>query len=152
MVVTPDGLRPASPDVAGKLRKFGDGEIVSCEIKESRNYGLLKKYHKMMRMAYDWWSEANPAREVGGHQVAPNYKQFRRDVTVQAGYYVASFGLDGAMRLEAQSIAFDSMEEEDFRKVFSDSLNVLIRVVLPKLDVSDQVRQGMMAELLEFDG
>lgn len=149
-VVTGGGLRPVSPAEAGKLRALGDGEIVACDIKVSRNFGQLRRYHKLMRMVFDWWEEANPVREVGGVQVAPNYDQFRRDVTIAAGFYTSTFKLDGSLHLDAKSIAYDSMEEPEFKQLMAASIDVLVRQVVPKCTTDDNVAQGMINEILEF--
>lgn len=87
------------------------------EVKESatRNYKYHCKYFGMLNLAWE------------------NQEQFktmdllRKAVQVNAGYYDTEYRLDGTCVLVARSIAFGSMSPEEFEKLYSDVLNVILK-------------------------
>ena len=47
-----------------------------------------------------------------------------------AGRFNAVYRVDGSVRIEAQSIAFGNMEEEEFGKLYDKTANVILERVL----------------------
>lgn len=63
--------------------------------------------------------------------------QFRKDVTIMAGYYDPVFTVHGDVKLEAKSLQWSKMTEDDFAKLYSATIDVILQKVLPDLDESD---------------
>ena len=75
---------------------------------------------------------------------AKSIERYRKDVTILAGYYTSVFDLAGNLRLEAKSISFAQMEEEEFAKLYSDVINVILRHVpetYSQSDINDAVER-----------
>ena len=124
---------PATDQDAELLTKIKAGEIVSLTFKRMRNYLFHKKFFAMLNFAFDYWE---PTETHSKWDVAPerNFDQFRKDVIVQAGFYNASYRLDGDITLEAKSISFASMSEDDFEKLYSSCVDVVLKHVCTQFD------------------
>lgn len=57
------------------------------------------------------------------------FDRFRKDLTILAGFYVQTVRLNGEVRTEAQSLAYASMEQEKFERVFNALINAAIKHV-----------------------
>jgi len=57
------------------------------------------------------------------------FDRFRKDLTILAGFYVQTVRLNGEIRTEAQSLAFASMDQEKFERVYSALINAAIKHV-----------------------
>lgn len=93
------------------------------EIARVRNIGFHRKGMKLLRFAFDHWEPAiDPAT---GMPAEKNFDQFRKDLTVLAGYFDRVFSLDGSFKLVAHSLAFDKMDEDRFKEVYRALLAVI---------------------------
>ena len=124
---------PATEQDAELLTKIKTGEIVSLTYKRMRNYRFHKKWWALMAFAFDYWEPTGSFNKWG---VVPerNLYQFRKDVTVMAGFYNASYRLDGDVTLEAKSIAFGNMSEDEFEKLYSACVDVILKHICTQLD------------------
>ena len=123
---------PASEDDAELLSKVKVGETVRLTLVRPRNIKFHRKFFTLMHLAYDYWEP--PEHGEGSALVEKiiverNFDRFRYDVTILAGYYDATYRLNGDVRLEAKSISFGSMSEDDFEKLYSKTINVIINRV-----------------------
>ena len=128
------------------LKKIKSGSVVSAEIKTIRNYRFLKKFFAMLDVGFDAWEPDEVTYK--GQRIEKNKEQFREDVTILAGYYEISIRLDGTTRTKAKSIAFGSMGEEEFEKVYNAVSGVLLAKVLKNYDKYDLER--VVNELIGF--
>lgn len=76
----------------------------------------------------DWMNKREPAKSV---------ENFRKEAIIMAGYYEAIFSLDGSMKLEAKSMSFSKMGEDEFQKLYNAVANVLIKQVLTNYTKDD---------------
>ncbi len=139
-------LITASDDDIEKLKRVKAGAVVSVELKISRNYRFLKKFFAMLDVGFDAWEPDEVTYK--GHIVAKNKEQFREDVTIMAGYGELMLRLDGSMRTKAKSIAFGSMSEDEFEKVYNAVSSVLLAKVLRNYTKDDLER--VVNELIGF--
>ncbi len=131
MVRQPGGmLAPATDEDAEALRKIKAGAAVRVEVRQIRNYKFLQKYMTLVKYAFDIWQETVPAQEYRGVPVQPNLKRFRSDLTIMAGHYDPVFNARGELRLEAKSVSFANMSEDDFEALYSSTINVVLQKIL----------------------
>lgn len=123
-------LVPATDEDAEALRKIKVGSAVRVDVKQVRNYKFLQKYMTLVRYAFDLWSETVPPQEYKGVQVRPEIGRFRKDLTIMSGHYTPVFNARGEMRLEAKSVSFANMGEDEFESVFSATIDVILRKIL----------------------
>ena len=121
------GLVPADEASREWYEKVKHGEVVSGEFKKVRNYRFLKKYFALLKIGFDQWEPGKVNSKYGVPE--KNFKRFRSDLTILAGYYETTIRLDGSVRIEPKSISFAEMEEEDFEELYSRTIDVLIKHV-----------------------
>jgi len=133
-------LVPSDEEAQQELSKLKLGQPVRVTIVRQRNYHFLQKWFALINFAFDYWE---PPEIDGKHKVTPekSLDRFRKDVTILAGYYDATYRLNGEVRIEAKSISFASMNEEDFEKMYSKTIDVVIRHVLPEYTESELRKQ-----------
>lgn len=66
-----------------------------------------------------------------------SFDVFRKDLTIQAGYYEQVFRLDGTFTMEAKSIAPGSMNNDTFEEFYSKTIDVVLAKILPKYSAHD---------------
>lgn len=125
----PIGLVPASEEAKEWLSKKKLGATILVEPKELRNPGFHKKWFALVQLAYDYWKDAVDPIEYKGLPVEPDFDHFRHDVVILAGFYKAVTNIKNEVRLEAESLSWAKMSEERFEKLFSATINVLLRMV-----------------------
>ena len=147
-ITMPGGLlRPADDDVAEKVRKWGNNNLVLVNARRPRNYKLLQKFMVMIRVGFDAQEEVD--REYKGRPIRKSKERFRSDVIISAGYWHPVVDIQGNIRPEADSISYSSMEEEEFGVLYNKCQEVLLREVLQNYTKGDldNVVNEMMAFL-----
>jgi len=131
------------------LKRFKLGATLRCEIKQQRNYQFHRKFFALCQFAFDLWSEGNMPL-FKGERVQPQFERFRHDLVILAGYYHPVVAINGEVRVEADSIAFSSMDEATFETCFSNVINVILGKVLPNKNLTEEKLRQVVDELLEF--
>lgn len=142
-------LLPATAADAEKIGKLKVGQVLRGEWKKQRNYKFHCKWWTLVEFAFDHWEPG----EIDDHRLkgqAPekNLERFRKDLIILTGRYEATHRLDGTVRIEAKSISFASMDNEEFEKLYSDTINVILKHVLKNYSF-DQL-DGVVANLMSF--
>jgi hypothetical protein len=148
---TPGGaLIPADGPSAAFIQHLKVGAGLRGEFKRQRNPKFHRKVFALFQLAFDLWDA--PELKYRGQQVAKNFDRFRRDPTILAGHYEAVTNLKGEIRLEAKSLSFASMGEDEFKQVFRSILTaVWERILKAKGYGSTAEVERVVAELLRFD-
>lgn len=136
-------LYPATDKDREVLSKIKAGEAVKLKFTRARNYQYHKKYFAMLNLAFDYWE---PPENMVAEK---NFDRFRKDVTILAGYYNQYVRLDGETRVEAKSIAFGNMSEDEFEQLYSKTIDVLIRYALNQYS-GDELR-GIVDMIEDFE-
>lgn len=123
-------LIPATDEDADALRKIKAGDAVRVDVKRIRNYRFHKKFFALVKYAFDIWSETVPAQEYKGQPVKPDFDRFRRDLIILTGRFDAVYSARGEVRVEAKSIAFANMSEDEFEQLYSDTIDVILNKIL----------------------
>lgn len=123
------GLVPACDEASEWLSKKRLGAIIRVEPHEMRNGAFFKKWFALIEMAYSYWSETVKPIEYRGQAVLPSFTRFRKDMTILCGYYDAVTNIKGEVRIEAASIAWASMDEDTFTKLYDATIQVLLSKV-----------------------
>lgn len=152
MTKTPSGaLMPASEEEAEKLRKIKSGATVRCDIRQMRNYQFHKKFFSLVKFLFDIWEESVPRRLYRGVEVRPNLDRFRKDLIILSGRYDATYNVRNEVRLEAKSISFANMSEEEFERLFSDVINIALERVINRPDLSEEKIREYCDQLMQYD-
>jgi len=134
MMRIPQGLMPAHDSDREKLKAIPHGKPVRVKVTQVRNYEFLKKYFALLNYAYEVWEPLEPKASkllsIIDMQPQKSFDCFRSDVIILAGYYTATYRLNGDIKLEPKSIAFGNMTEDEFEELFSKTIDVIIKHVL----------------------
>lgn len=147
------GLTPACEEAVDWLRKKKLGATILVEPREMRNGAFFRKWFALVEMAYGYWADSVQTLEFRGQPVLPSFVRFRKDVTISAGYYEAVVNLKGEVRIEAQSIAWASMDEETFGKLYEATIQTLLaRVFNGKVckSWSEKQLREVATQILDF--
>lgn len=123
------GLLPACDEASEWLRKKKLGAVIMVEPREMRNGAFFRKWFALLEMAYSYWSETVKPMEYRGQSVQPSFTRFRKDMTILAGYYDPVTNIKGEVRIEAASIAWASMDDDTFTKLYDATIQVLLSKV-----------------------
>lgn len=125
--------------------------------KKMRSYRYHRQFFQLLNIAYQYWqpvynndfhhksenfvmqASLNPEqinlfkqvyrKELKRLEAKKNFEQFRKDLTIKAGFFEIYYRIDGTSRVNAKSISFEKMSHEDFHKLYGkvkDAIYVLI--------------------------
>ena len=151
-------LMPASQHDVDELKKVKNEQSLRVTLRRVRNYEHHKKYFALLNLAYENWEpdwrrgkDGRVGTHMVGKQEIPVYKdfdRFRKDVIILAGYYDATYRVDGSVRLEAKSISFANMDQDSFDKLYEATLEAIRTHVFKNM--SDNDLQLFLNELEQF--
>lgn len=137
-----NALHPAHAEDQELLSHIKAGQPVKLKLTRVRNYEFFCKWWALIDYAFDYWEvpeagEGSAWREA--INVEKNLDRFRKDITILAGFYEATYRLNGDVRIEAKSISFGSMTEDEFEKLYDATIDVIVKQVLRNYD-GEQLR------------
>lgn len=138
LLKSPSGsLVPMGEDESESLKRIKSGAVVRCQISEMRNGRFFRKWWTLAKLAFDLSSERMQPREHKGHQVLPCFDEFRQDLCILAGYFEVTYKYDGTFRLKAKSLKWSQMEEDEFTKLYSATIDAVLQKILPGMDEAE---------------
>jgi hypothetical protein len=143
---------PASEHDRGLLSKIKIGQPVRLKYTQVRNYQFHKKYFALLNLAFDYWEP--PEGGMGSAwkdkiDIEKNFDRFRKDIIIRAGYYEATYRLNGDIRFEAKSIAFGNMSEDEFEELYTKTIDVIVKHVLE--GYSDEMLRSVLEQVEAFE-
>jgi len=125
------------------------GEFFTLVYKQPRNLRFHRKFFAMLNHSFEHWEPEQGRKRFTykGRAITKDFDQFRKDILILAGFYEARYDLKGRVELQAKSIAFDKMEEDEFERVYEAVLKVLLEQVLTNYtrDDLDRVVEQLQA-------
>jgi len=135
LVNTPTGFQPETDDDAELKRKLKLGKTYEAVFKEVRNPLFNRKFHAMIRVAWEYLPEAYQDK-------FGNIDNFRYMTEIKAGFCDVVYDpTSGRVIYRPKSTAFDKMTEADFEKVYNGVLNVILRDYLPNINNDEFIEQ-----------
>lgn len=151
MIRQPGGaLIPATDEDAEALRKVKAGAAVRVEVKQIRNYKFLQKWFTLAKYAFDIWSETVPPQEYKGQPVKPSFDRFRKDLIILGGRFDAVYNARGEVRVEAKSISFANMSEDEFERLYSDTIDVILQKILGGTGMTEEKLRNHVENVLAY--
>ena len=143
---------PAHDSDRELLAKIKTGQVCKLSLTRIRNYDFHKKYFALLNLAFDYWEPPEHGKGSAWSEkilVEKNFNRFRRDIIILAGYYEATFRLNGDILIEAKSISFGSMSEDEFEELYNATITVIVKHVLQNYD--EVMLKSIMAQVEEFE-
>ena len=143
-------LVPLDECESAKIGRIRTGAVVRAEIAQMRNGAFFRKWWVLAKYAFDLWSETVEPIEYRGQKVLPEFQRFRKDLTIMAGYYTPVFNARGELRLEAKSIAWANMSEDEFERLYSATIDVVLSKILAPGAMTEAQLKSHVDNVLRF--
>jgi hypothetical protein len=129
-------LTPATDEEAERMTRFKNGYEYEIEIKTTRNPGFHGKVFAFFEFCYAHW---RGDREFMDDRA--QFEVFRKNLVALAGYYDELYNIKGEVRIEAKSLAYDNMEQEEFEECYNALIRVALKNIFPGAakDVEDRL-------------
>ena len=111
------------------------GAALTASVKKHNNPKFHAKMFALFNVAYEAWEPVS--KEYRGEIVQKNFDQFRKDLTVLAGYSETVINFKGDVRVIAKSLNFSAMSQDDREKLYSAIIDVVLARILTKYTRSD---------------
>jgi len=144
-----DELVPADLKTSDFIHSLKTGQVIHGKFTRVRNYKFHKRFFALLNFLYEHW-EPGEFQDSKWKNIKPqkNFDRFRKDLIVLAGFYEAFYRLDGSTRIEAKSISFGNMGEEEFEELYSKVIDVGLKHILPNYNKTEL--EKVVDELLSF--
>jgi len=96
-------------------KKIKAGYIIEYQFKQVRNVKFHRLFFSLLNLVFD------------NQEIYTNLDHLRHDLTVDAGYYDLTYNFNGEEVKRPKSISFSSMDETEFKKLYSDVLDSILR-------------------------
>jgi phosphoribosyl 1,2-cyclic phosphodiesterase len=138
----PSGLfQPASQSDLDQTKSLKVNYPYRITLKRVRNYEFHKKVMALFSYAFSIWeppeNKANNLIKLSGITPDKSFDRFRKDLTILAGYYDATYRLNGEVRFEAKSLSFAKMSEDEFEELYKKLIDVIVKHVLNNYSEDD---------------
>lgn len=110
---------------AEALKKFRNGELYEVEIKQTRNPQFHRKVFAFFNFCFEHWSADKTEWKYFDER--KQFETFRKHLTVLAGFKDVSYTIDGRVRVEAKSLSYGNMEQDEFEQCYSALINAAIK-------------------------
>ena len=128
LVKHPGGVfSPANETDLERLQRFKNGETYVAEIKLTRSPAHHRKAFAFFQFCYDHWTSENTGYECSDEHTQK--EEFRKNLTILAGFYDVVTTIRGETKVRAKSLAFASMDQEEFERCYSSLINAAIKHV-----------------------
>ena len=111
-------LVPASDIDEQRFKRFKSGHVYAVEIKLSRNSDFHGKMFAFLGFCYEHWAGDREFLSDAGQ-----FDYFRKELTILAGFSDEYYSLDGSVRVEAKSLSYASMNQQQAEECYSAMIN-----------------------------
>lgn len=108
---------PAFEFESTALQKFKNNEQYEVEIKNPRNPQFHKKVFAFFNFCFEHWSADKTDWKYFDEK--EQFNRFRKDLTILAGYKVVTYKLDGSFNIEAKTLKYSGMEQDEFERCYT---------------------------------
>lgn len=144
-------LVPDNDETVEYLQKIKTGAVLRGEFVQPRNYKFLQKTMCLFKYCFDVFSEQMEESQVEykGMKAEPSLDRFRKDLTILAGHYTATYDITGALKLEAKSLSYGKCTEQEAERIYSDVINAALKQVF-KLSMTEDELNKIVDQLLGY--
>lgn len=137
MIKAPGGvLVPANDGEVQRLTKFKTGGQYEIQLVQTRNPDFHRKVFAFFKFCFEYWKSDREFMDEKGQ-----FEVFRNHLTVVAGYYTEFYNLKGEVRIEAKSLSYANMEQDEFEACYQSLVAAAMRTIFPGcgVDVENQL-------------
>ena len=100
-----------------KFKRVPKDKEVLVEIKQQRNSKFHRKFFALINMVFE------------NQDTYIDLDTFRKDLTIEAGFYTEYVDFHGELKRESKSISFAKMDEIEFSKLYGKFIDTVIRIL-----------------------
>lgn len=128
------------------------GEFLRTKVTYPRHVKFHRKFMKMMQFAFENWEPEKSRKRMTykGLPIQKSFDRFRKDITILAGYGEAKFDARGRVSMDAQSLAFENMEQDIFENVYAAVYEVLFTRIFEAKGYSRETLNDVLAKFERF--
>lgn len=130
-------LVPFTEEDSEKIKSYPIGVPIRCKCAKMNSGPFHRLLFSLFNFAYENW---NPLYEGDGSVPNKSFNNFRKELTVQAGYYEMVFRIDGTFTLEAKSLQYGKMSDHEKKQLYNDLCQVVLDQILPDYTIEDLQR------------
>lgn len=147
---TPQGFAPWDDEASEQLKRIKVGSLVRIGVRVVRNALFHRKVMSLFKFAYDQWEPEINRESMRQYK---SFDVFRHELTILAGHYTQYVSLlDNRLHLEAKSLSFAKMSEQEFEGVYRDLKRVVWdRIIANKGTYTERDFENVLAQLMEYD-
>jgi hypothetical protein len=123
-------LEPADNEAAEVLKKWKQGEVLSCEVKKPRNYRFHKKAFSLFNIVFENQDKYDTLNDV------------LTEIKLRTGHYQEHVTMKGVVVYVPKSISFVSMDEDEFNAFYNKAVNIVLKYFIP-----DTTREELEMEI-----
>ncbi|MFP2768062.1 DUF1367 family protein [Oceanisphaera sp. KMM 10153] len=144
VIKAPGGtLIPACDSEAERMRRFANGGQYTIELKATRNPRFHRKMFAFFQFCFQHWCADQAGMEFADEST--QFDTFRRHLTVLAGFREVSYTIDGRVRVEARSLSYGAMDDEEFERCYKAMIGAAIAHIFKGCD-----SEAIWNRLMEF--
>lgn len=144
------GLLPADNQTREWFSKVKVGSVIMAQVTKPRNPHFHRKFFALMNYGFEHWADTQQGILYKDMEVQPDFERFRKDITILAGRYHAVVTIKGDVRMEADSISFSNMAEDEFQRLYSQVIDVMLNRVFKGSQWTEQALRDVIDGLVEF--
>ncbi len=145
---TLNGWAPADQATAEYHAKLKPYAVIHGDFKQMRNSGFHRKFFALLNIAFENWNPESIDTKWGTPE--KNFETFRKNVIILAGFGYPVFNINGTFKMEAKSISFGNMGQDEFEEVYNRVLDVLLKRIDMLKALSKQEVEDLVQKYLEF--
>jgi len=145
-------LIPYTSGDSEKSNGLPDGEMYVIKVVRPRNAAFMRKYFSLLEAGFAMWDVRSiEFKDRTGRviEVEKDFDKFREDVTILCGYIDWVPRVNGEAVPRARSISFAKMEQEEFEKLYSKTIDVLLKRVLSS-DITKEQLENYTNQILSY--
>ena len=121
-------MQPLDDLDADEMDSLQTGEVYEVSIKRARNPQFHRKVFAFFHFCFEHWDGGDIKSTKGQFDV------FRSHLTVLSGYYDSFHTINGDTRIEAKSIAYGSMTQQEFEHFYIALTNAAMKHIFKTTD------------------
>lgn len=139
-------LRPFSSEDAEKFAELTEDQPYKIKVSRPRNVKFHAKYFALLNIVKNSLPEGFALTTPTGETIPVNsVNSLLWHIKMQNGHYEEKMTLGGRITYEAKSISFASMDEHEFQKFYSESIDVILKYFLVGAD-REELEEAVIME------
>lgn len=123
-------LLPCDPPTLAAFEKMAQNSILESDFKKKNNHEFHAKLIMLFTTAFHYWEPGEISTQYGRPE--KNFEHFRKEVTKLAGFYYVVSGIGGSFTIEAKSLKFGKMDNDEREQVYQKVLTVITEKIFPE--------------------